>query len=87
MVNPEFMENDNEDAIQLCDRFEVGQEFIVEGLDKPENFCTWAWSDIQKSVLILLFDGKFDFSPDKKSAITCCTDGKRPVIFLVEKLD
>jgi uncharacterized repeat protein (TIGR04076 family) len=45
----------------------------------PEGFCGWAWADLQKLVYGMARGGQEMF-------VTCCTDGYRPVIFLIEKL-
>ena len=45
----------------------------------PKKFCGWAWSDIQKIVWGMSRGGV-------KKFVTCCTDGYRPVIFLLERL-
>ncbi|MBN1435470.1 MAG: TIGR04076 family protein [Sedimentisphaerales bacterium] len=66
-----------------CGCFEVGQEFVVSGdrpWDMPVGFCGWAWADIQKLVYGMSRGGQDVF-------VTCCTDGYRPVIFKLEKLD
>jgi len=34
-------------ANPVCDRLEVGQEFISERGACPEEFCGWAFADIQ----------------------------------------
>ena len=65
-----------------CSHFEVGQEFIASAeapWHMPEGFCGWAWADMQKMVWGMARDGPEVF-------VTCCTDGYRPVIFLLEKL-
>ena len=63
--------------------FEIGQQFEVTGETPwamPEGFCGWAWADIQKLVYGLARGGQPKF-------VTCCTDGYRPVIFLLERID
>ena len=66
-----------------CSHFDVGQEFVVSA-DKPwelpDGFCGWAWADIQKSVWGMARGGPNVF-------VSCCTDGYRPVLFKLEKLD
>ena len=65
-----------------CSHFEVGQEFVVSEStpwETPEGFCGWAWADIQKLVLGMARGGPNVF-------VTCCTDGYRPVVFLLEKV-
>ena len=52
----------------------------------PEGFCGWAWRDVYKNVSVLAFGGDFPWM-EKGVAITCCTDGVRPVSFHMERLD
>ena len=66
-----------------CGHFEVGQEFIASKeapWEMPEGFCGWAWADIQKLVYGMARGGQRVF-------VTCCTDGYRPVIFKLEKVE
>ncbi|MDX9881529.1 MAG: TIGR04076 family protein [Prolixibacteraceae bacterium] len=68
-----------------CPRFKVGDEFIVDSHnDVPQGFCSWAWADIQKDVLTIMFDGNVPWIKQKGTTITCCTDGLMPVIFRIE---
>ena len=81
----------NEDLIEkytdtgdwgMCSVFEEGQEFIVSEntpWQAPEGFCGWAWGDIVQRVWGMARGGPNVF-------VTCCTDGYRPVMFLLEKL-
>ena len=70
-----------------CTSFEEGQEFIVEmNGSKPEGFCVWAWNDLFKDLSILHFGGNFPWVGDGR-AITCCTDGLRPVSFMLERIE
>jgi len=65
-----------------CSHFEVGQEYVVPGdtpWHMPEGFCGWAWADMQKIVWGMARGGVNVF-------VTCCTDGYRPVVFLLEKI-
>ena len=65
-----------------CSRFEVGQEFIVPESAPhmtPEGFCGWAWADIQKIVWGMARGGP-------NILVASCTDGYRPVVFLLEKI-
>lgn len=89
MLNTKLIQEHRNEPGQMCDMFSIGQEFIIDNFEKPEKFCNWAWQDIQKVVLTLLFDGNFaDFSPNNPNAlITCCTDGLRPVVFKIEKIE
>jgi len=70
----------------LCDAVKDGQEFIAEDLKMPEGFCHWAWADIQRDVVTLALGGNFPWVKDEGVAISCCTDGFRPVIFKLERL-
>jgi uncharacterized repeat protein (TIGR04076 family) len=71
----------------VCTAFEEGQEFIVENGEKPEGFCSWAWRDVYKDLSVLRFGGNFDPWVEKGTAITCCTDGIRPVSFRMERIE
>jgi uncharacterized repeat protein (TIGR04076 family) len=71
-----------------CAANEDGQEFILEGFPlKPEGFCDWAWADIHRDVVAVMFGGSYPWIRRPGTAITCCTDGLRPVVFAVEKLE
>ena len=65
---------------RLCTIFEEGQEFIVKSPYKPpEGFCQWAWADIRQFILGVYFGSE-------DTAVACCTDGFRPVIFKLERI-
>lgn len=72
-----------------CD-VEVGQVYIANGWEKPEDFCDSAWESLSAFVLALAY-GAEDFydgwMKNKKSAMISCNDGFRPVSFLLETLD
>jgi len=66
---------------KLCTVFEEGQEFTLTSPYKPpEGFCQWAWADIRQFILGAWF-GREDAS------VACCTDGFRPVLFKIERID
>ena len=70
----------------VCSHFEEGQEFIVDNCgDMPEGFCSWAWRDIFKDLSVLTYGGNFPWFK-KGKIITCCTDGVRPVSFLLKRI-
>ena len=71
----------------ICTAFEDGQEFVVDGLNQPEGFCAWAWGDIHKSVLAIRSGSNFGFMQEEGTLVVACTDGIRPVIFKVERID
>lgn len=65
-----------------CDKFEQGDTFVLSGeapWNKPEGFCGWAWADMQKMAWGMARGGP-------KRFVTCCTDGYRPVLFLLEQI-
>lgn len=72
------------DAWQPCQLFKEGQTFVTEGW-MPEGFCSWAWADILKYVVVLARGGNMD-GVVRGTFVTCCTDGFRPVFFKLESL-
>lgn len=73
-----------------CPLFTEGQEFTVEYLiERPEDFaCDWAWDDIHKVLVVLMLRGSFGpWMKDPNTFVTCCTDGIKPVVFKVERID
>ena len=72
-----------------CKHWAIGQEFIIEGWpNRPGDFpCDWAWTDIQRDVAMVMFGGNPPWMEKPGTAITCCSDGLRPVSFLVERLE
>lgn len=76
------------EAREACTLFKVGQEFVVgEDGRMPEGFCTWAWNDIYGIVNTLRFGGNFPWMKEKGTNIACCTDGLRPVIFKLKRME
>jgi uncharacterized repeat protein (TIGR04076 family) len=69
-----------------CDQFEVGQEFLI-GLTCPPNFCSWAYADIQRDIIHILMGGDYPWMDEKGVAISCCTDGLRPVVFKIQRVE
>lgn len=72
-----------------CPIFETGDSFVINGDDpqKPEGFCTYAWHDLFY-VWHSISRGA-SFTPwwkKQNMQVVCCTDGIRPVSFLVEKI-
>ena len=68
----------------------VGQVFITEGWQKPDDFCDSAWQSISPFAMTLAFGGEDIYSgwmKNKKSAMISCNDGFRPVSFLIEALE
>ena len=70
-----------------CKRFADGQEFVVDSHNCPPDFCNWAFSDIQRDLVHVLYGGYYPWMKEKGVAISCCTDGLRPVIFKLERIE
>jgi uncharacterized repeat protein (TIGR04076 family) len=70
-----------------CDFFKLGDEFIFKDLNMPEGFCSWAWADIQRDVVVLALGGNFNWLKNAGTGIACCTDGFRPVVFKLERIE
>ena len=70
-----------------CSRFEIGQEFVVDSPSCPPEFCNWAFSDMQRDIVHILYGGYYPWIKEKGVAISCCTDGLRPVIFKIERIE
>lgn len=89
--NQELADRYCQGDVGSCPFFSEGQEFFYEHLGerrKPDNFCDQAWSDIYKVIFTLAWNGSFTGWMKKEgTAVTCCTDGIRPVVFLVERID
>ncbi len=69
-----------------CKVLKEDQEFIAVSVQMPEGFCSWAWADIQKYVMTLARGGNF-IGAKRGMFVTCCTDGYRPVIFKLERIE
>jgi len=85
LFHAEFVEKYAADPARWtpCQRFEVGQEFVTPRdapWEMPAGFCGWAWADMQKLVYGMARGGQDVF-------VTCCTDGYRPVVFKLEKIE
>ena len=86
---PELMAKYENPIEHACD-MQVGKVFIANGLKKPEGFCFSAWDSISNYVMALSYGAEdfFDgWMKNKKSAMLSCSDGFRPVTFLLETLD
>jgi len=71
-----------------CELFSDDQTFIVSDPNViPEGFCAWAWTDIQKDLIAIMSGGNFNWINKRGTAVTCCSDGFRPVVFLIELIE
>ncbi|MCP4543536.1 MAG: TIGR04076 family protein [Chloroflexi bacterium] len=70
-----------------CGVFQDGQEFIIDSdIVPPEGFCAWAYADIHKYIMLVRLDGNPRLKHEG-TAIACCTDGFRPVVFKIERIE
>ena len=74
---------------RICDFFEEGDTFLYTGgAEMPAGFCPWAWIDIYRSVSALSCGATYTpWQKEEGSTVVCCTDGIRPVTFLLEAAD
>ena len=70
-----------------CPLFKVGDEFVSEESACPVGFCGWAFADIQRDIAHLWLGGNYPWIEDHGVAISCCTDGLRPVFFKIERME
>lgn len=79
-----------ENPIQHACKMKLGQIFIADGWQKPNEMCDSAWDSMSAFVMTLAYGGE-DFydgwMKNKKSAMISCNDGFRPVSFLIEALE
>ena len=69
-----------------CNRFQVGQEFVVEQpFEMPEGFCAWAWADIRHTILSVAAGADKPWLKQRNTDIVGCSDYYRPVYFRVEQ--
>ncbi|MHA1221135.1 MAG: TIGR04076 family protein [Candidatus Heimdallarchaeota archaeon] len=75
-------------VVKDCEVVQDGQEFIVDNeLTMPEGFCRWAWVDIYRDVAILTMKGDFAGGDLAGTKYSCCSDGLKPVVFLLERIE
>ncbi len=90
-INNKDMFGDNPPAESTaspeCDYLEVRQEFMSEDAACPPGFCDWAFADIQRDIVHLLFGGSYPWMKEKGVVLSSCTDGVRPVIFKLERIE
>ena len=70
-----------------CPKYTDGQEFILNGTDMPEGFCSWAWGDIHRDVVGVFRGATYAWVNQENTIISCCTDGFRPVVFKIEAIE
>jgi uncharacterized repeat protein (TIGR04076 family) len=72
-----------------CPNLAQGQEFTAESPGEvPEGFCAWAWANIHKEIVAIMSGGNLTPWVNQEGvAIACCTDGFRPVVFKIERIE
>ncbi|MFW9819695.1 MAG: TIGR04076 family protein [Candidatus Thorarchaeota archaeon] len=78
--------NSRGEIVPTCYVFEEGEEFIVENLAKPEDFCGWGWKTVVKDIELLASGENVSWCPPG-IIYSSCTDGARPVIFKLERIE
>lgn len=88
MYNQDLAEKYRPNIKGPCQACADGQEYIVDSLNCPPDFCGWAWSDIHRIVFALQVGGDFDYwTVDRNIMIATCSDAVKPVAFKVERID
>jgi len=86
-IYPDIVDEFLPSGTSPCEIFEEGQEFILDSVTvPPEGFCAWAYADIHKYIVLARYDGDFGLKQEG-AAIACCTDGFRPVVFKIERIE
>jgi len=70
----------------VCEFFAEGQEFVTDLSSVPEGFCPFAFVDISRYLSGLRAGADYPWMNEKGTALACCTDGFRPVIFRLERI-
>jgi len=78
---------DLEKADNPCGMHHPGQEFTLEKLACPEGFCSWAFTDIFREIVHLMMGGNYPWTGKSGVAFASCTDGKKPVVFKLERIE
>ena len=71
----------------FCEKLPDNAEYILERPHIPEGFCDWAWSDIHRDVITIMSGGSFPSIKQDGVQVACCSDGLRPVAFLIERIE
>jgi uncharacterized repeat protein (TIGR04076 family) len=63
---------------------EKGQEYYV-GPDI--NMPARAWGHIKSGVTLLSYGGSYPWNEEPNVSVECCTDGLRPVVYKMERIE
>jgi uncharacterized repeat protein (TIGR04076 family) len=78
---------DVEKANNRCRKYHPGQTFTLDEVACPEGFCAWAFADIFREIRHLMLGGDYPWTGKPGVAFASCTDGKKPVIFKLERVE
>jgi uncharacterized repeat protein (TIGR04076 family) len=71
----------------VCDQFKEGQEFVTDMTRVPEGFCPGAFVDIFRFISGLRSGANYPWMNEPGKVLVCCTDGFRPVVFRLERIE
>jgi len=74
-------------AVSVCEDHWPGQEYFFDGTGCPEGICAWAFADIFRDILHLWKGGDFLWVGKPGVMYSACTDGKKPVVFKLERVE
>jgi len=74
-------------AVSVCEDHWFGQEFFFDGTTCPEGLCPWAFADIFRDILHLWKGGDFPWVGKPGVMYSACTDGTKPVVFKLERVE
>lgn len=75
---------------EKCGFYTEGQVFEIEASELnsiPAGFCSWAWADLHRDIMAMYHGADYFWAKDNGSVVACCTDGFRPVVFLIERIE
>ena len=75
------------DIAPVCDRFREGQVFETDMESVPDGFCPFAFIDISRYLSGLRSGANYEWMHEKGTVLACCTDGFRPVVFRLERMN
>ena len=89
LYNPELAEQYRRPDIHRgpCTCEEGDAVYVEDANEMPEGFCPWAWGDMHKFVLALMAGANFSGMKQGNTFIANCTDGIKPVVFKLERVD
>ena len=74
-------------STNVCNDHMPGQEYFFDGTGCPEGICAWAFADIFRDVLHLWRGGDFPWVGRQGVMYSACTDGTKPVVFKLERIE